>query len=166
MASRPSWSACFSLKLDLLSGRHLSPGSSWGQQSSQHELGKPLGDFASAGQPTLCLFWPGWRRSIHSRLVHLPVTAPCSLLEQLFPSFLQNSRFSLILLEAFVISEPNYHNTDFKLWLEIIFRNRKGKIFCCQSRVLGYQQRNTGRERGSAPAHSSFLESYFPHVKL
>lgn len=80
-----------------------------------------------------------------------------------FPASSKTADFLLILLEAFVISEPNYHNTDFKLRLEIIFRNRKGKIFC---REPGYQQRNIGREWGSAPAHTLFLESYFPHAKL
>lgn len=122
----------------------------WGQHSWSHEVSS-------------C---PGQSHSICLCLVHFSMSALCSLLQQLFPSFHQNSSLSLVLVEALVISEPNYHNSDFKL-LEIAFRGRKGKIFCCQSRTLGYQQRDNSRALGPAWASNAILEldSHMSHCR-
>lgn len=150
MASTLSWSSCFSPKSALLSGEHFGPGNSWGQWSLYHEAGKPC----SWGQLTWGLFWLGRRHSICLSLFYWPVKALCRLLE-LFPRFHWHSSFSSILMEAFVISEPS--NMDFKLQLEISFRNGKGKDFCFWSRVLGYQLRNTRRNLRDVLAYISLL---------
>lgn len=110
----------------------------------------------SWGHLMWCLFWLGRRHSICLSIFHWPVTALCRLLEKLFSRFLWNSSFSWILMEAFVFTEPS--NVNFKLQLEITFRNRKRKDFSCWSRVSGYQLWNTRKNLRDVLAYISLLD--------
>lgn len=76
-------------------------------------------------------------------------TSPCQLCAVFCSScFPASSSLSLIPVEAFVISEPNYHNADFKLQLEIAFRGQKGQTISLLKQNSGLptegQQQGTG----------------------